>query len=420
MPEPFGTHHSKMMVFIRQDDSAQVVVHTANMISQDWSNMCQAVWRSPLLPLNCKDSKLDRTHPIGSGERFKADLLRYLRFYGRRLGDLPDQLDLYDFGSIRAAFIATVPERQKVEMSDSKTSWGWLRLGQVLRQISCRTGIDETPSIHMQVSSVATLGRNDDWLQNLFDTMSVSKARGDSKSTFPEVPPQKTSQKRKPKLRVIFPTADTIRRSLNGYASGGSIHWKIQSGAQRAQLDYFRPYLCHWAGDGMLNVMTFKGQSSSAKTSSAKVEIREAGRRRTAPHIKTYIRFSDESQSRIDWAMLTSANLSTQAWGSLPGKKDGEVRTSSFETGVVIWPSLFPENNCHSGDEEREAVIVPTFGSDSPSGGQIRAAEADGASTIVGFRMPYDLPLVPYADDDEPWCASAQYEEPDWKGIAWV
>jgi tyrosyl-DNA phosphodiesterase 1 len=37
MPEMFGTHHSKMMILLRHDDTAQVIIHTANMIAKDVS-----------------------------------------------------------------------------------------------------------------------------------------------------------------------------------------------------------------------------------------------------------------------------------------------------------------------------------------------------------------------------------------------
>ncbi|KOS18347.1 Tyrosyl-DNA phosphodiesterase 1 [Escovopsis weberi] len=82
MPEPFGTHHSKMMVLFRRDGTAQVIIHTANMIAKDWTNMTNAVWKSPLLP----KAKMLSPHkqdaqdfPVGSGERFKVDLLNYLK-----------------------------------------------------------------------------------------------------------------------------------------------------------------------------------------------------------------------------------------------------------------------------------------------------------------------------------------------------
>lgn len=41
------------------------------------------------------------------------------------------------------------------------------------------------------------------------------------------------------------------------------------------------------------------------------------------------------------------------------------------------------------------------------------------SKTVVGFRMPYDLPLVPYGRDDLPWCATSSYSAPDAFGHGW-
>jgi len=133
-------------------------------------------------------------------------------------------------------------------------------------------------------------------------------------------------------------------------------------------------------------------------------EISDAGRKRAAPHIKTYIRFSDPSQSSIDWMLVTSANLSKQAWGEATSPA-GEIRISSYEIGVIVWPELYGENT----------MMVPTFKTDTPS---IPVGIAEGGSA-VGARMPYDLPLVAYGKDDEPWVATASYSEPDWLGIVY-
>lgn len=38
MPEIYGTHHTKMMIIFRHDELAQVIIHTANMIAQDWTS----------------------------------------------------------------------------------------------------------------------------------------------------------------------------------------------------------------------------------------------------------------------------------------------------------------------------------------------------------------------------------------------
>jgi tyrosyl-DNA phosphodiesterase 1 len=100
--------------------------------------------------------------------------------------------------------------------------------------------------------------------------------------------------------------------------------------------------------------------------------------------------------------LVTSANLSKQAWGEATNSA-GEVRVCSYEIGVMVWPRLFGEN----------ATMVPTFKSDTPSEGKT------SDEVLVGARMPYDLPLVPYAKDDLPWCATGSYAEPDWLGLAY-
>jgi len=117
--------------------------------------------------------------------------------------------------------------------------------------------------------------------------------------------------------------------------------------------------------------------------------------------------------SRIDWAMITSANLSTQAWGGLA--KDGEYKISSWEMGVLVWPEL--SSDCASSDSSHIAM-VPTFKKDLPT--KSEHVDIKGVSVISGFRMPYDLPLVRYENSEVPWCATMDHIEPDWMGKSWT
>jgi tyrosyl-DNA phosphodiesterase-1 len=345
------------------------------MIPFDWGNMSQGIWRSPSLPLLDEFLPLEQPGPIGSGSRFKVDLLNYLKAYDTKriiCRPLIEKLSKHDFSEVRAALIASVPGKQEIDRPQ-ETSWGWLGLKQALKSVSSR---GNEPEIVVQISSIATLGSTEKWLKGtLFKALGISK----------------TVVTAKPKFRIIFPTADEIRRSLNGYSSGGAIHTKIQSVAQVKQLQYLKPMLCHWAGD-----------SAHHSSNASLAGTFDAGRKRAAPHIKTYIRFADRRQTAIDWKLVTSANLSKQAWGEA-ANATGEVRICSYEIGVLVWPELF-------GDK---ATMVPTFKNDTPM-----STECD-AEIVVGARMPYDLPLVPYAKEDVPWCASASHTEPDWKGQTW-
>lgn len=225
---------------------------------------------------------------------------------------------------------------------------------------------------------------------------------------------------------------------------------KLHSKAQQMQLQYMRRYLCHWAGDVLESreVLPTTTNAEATTITAAKIHQneqqskkikREAGRRRAAPHIKTYVRFSDaETMDTIDWAMVTSANLSTQAWGTAPNA-NGEVRICSWEIGVIVWPDLFAEVSSDSA-----VKMLPCFKTDLPTcpirelsntpevgiGASCAAATSTEGSnqnhqqrprstTVVGFRMPYDLPLTPYSASEVPWCATARHTEPDWLGQIW-
>jgi len=381
------------------------------MIHRDWSNMTQAVWQSPLLPLSSSmaTSSTSDVHPIGSGERFKVDFLRYLKAYGNRLSTLAATLRDYDFSSIRAAFLGSAPSRQKPAASRtlSETSFGWLGLQEILSTvpIEARPDVPSAPHIVVQISSIATLGATPTWLTCLQTALARSFVRTTSSSAkaniFSKREPASTSLKKKdlePMYNVIFPTPDEIRTSLDGYGSGASIHIKLQSKQQIQQQEYLHPLFCHW-----------KPSEAPASKATKTERQGEALRGPAAPHIKTYIRFSDQDHQTIDWAMVTSANLSKQAWGDVVNKKD-EIWIQSWEAGIVVWPALFAKS---------DAVMVPVFAKDMPGSEDCSDADAATGKTVVGFRMPYDLPLRPYAPTDKPWCATMQYLEPDWKGQVW-
>jgi MATE family multidrug resistance protein len=227
MPEIFGTHHSKMMILFRSDNTAQIIIHTANMIPKDWTNMTNAVWKSPKLPLLKVPDMMHQhgqTLPVGSGQRFKAELLSYLMKYDSyrvTCKPLADHL---------GNFIASVPGKHDLRDA-SRPAWGWAGLRRCLQDVPVEPG---ESAIVVQISSIATLGAKDDWLQRtLFDSLATSL----------------TLNANRPSFKVVFPTADEIRNSLDGYDSGKSIHTKIQSAQHIRQLQYLQPILHHWAND---------------------------------------------------------------------------------------------------------------------------------------------------------------------------
>lgn len=397
LPDPFGTHHSKMFVLLTHDDCVEVIIHTANMLTKDWTNMTQAVWRSGPLPLGGTDD--GALECVGTGTRFKYDLLSYLKAYKRPTKSLLDELRKYDFSSVKGALVASVPAKIDNSQSQSSTEqhlWGYPQLREVLSQRWKSTSDhgSSRPYLIAQVSSIATL--HNGWLETLIDAFS-SKDRGI------------------PHFSIIYPTAPNVAASLDGYEAGGSIHTKAQAPAHLKQIENLRPHLQQWTNN---NATAYSSQRHLA-----------------APHIKTYVQLNveptkkrlDAGVVKVEWAFVTSANLSTQAWGGLPrreakektktkvqGKKAGLVHIQSFEIGVLVWPELFASTEAAGAT----TCMVPVFGKDQPD---VRSEHGQTAwETVIGLRMPYDLPLTPYGSGELPWSPHGTYPTPDSKGRVWL
>lgn len=135
----------------------RVVIHTANILAEDWNNMSQGVWQSPLLPLlpTRQAPESEKAHLFGTGSRFKRDLLSYLDYYGRRkTGSLVDQLRRFDFQAVHACLVASVPSKVNINNRDSTkgTLWGWPALKDALSRIPVNNDAQSTcPHIVIQV-----------------------------------------------------------------------------------------------------------------------------------------------------------------------------------------------------------------------------------------------------------------------------
>ena len=76
-----------------------------------------------------------------------------------------------------------------------------------------------------------------------------------------------------------------------------------------------------------------------------------------------------------------------------------------------------------------KARMVPVFGKNHPSrdtvrsealrNGNIEEEAKDDDAVMIGLRMPYDLPLTPYAPGEMPWSPQGTYMTPDSRGGVW-
>ncbi len=329
------------MVNFYKDGTARVVIHTANMLDRDWTALTQAIYMTPIL----------RCTKQASENSFKRDFLDYIAYYGAKTSSLSDKVAKYDFHGVKGTLIASVPGIY----DEATCPWGLPKLKKVLKGLKFDSS--KSDICIAQMSSIATIGQQ--WFAEFVGILQTSNAPCTAR------------------INVIFPTVENIKESLEGWKSGCSVHFKHDSPAGSSLIRAISAYLRKWCS------------------------IR-AGRDRVAPHIKTYLR-TTASGDEIRWMLVTSANMSKQAWGS---RENGKWRIKSYECGVLLAAEMFDPSQTEDGEQVRQMKMVPSYKTDRLS------YQRD----TVNLRMAYDLPTTEYDFNDVIWSPHRKNLGPDWLG----
>ncbi|XP_017669405.1 PREDICTED: tyrosyl-DNA phosphodiesterase 1 isoform X3 [Lepidothrix coronata] len=291
----FGTHHTKMMLLL-YEEGLRVVIHTSNLIAEDWHQKTQGIWLSPLYP------RLPKGATGSSGEsetNFKSDLISYLMAYNSPI--LKEWIDLiqeHDLSETSVYLLGSTPGRYQ---GSDKEKWGHLRLRKLLKEHALSIPAQESWPLVGQFSSIGSMGADGSkWLCSEFQESLVAAGSGVTPFLKCDVP-----------IHLVYPTVNNVRQSLEGYPAGGSLPYSIQTAQKQLWL---HSYFHKWSAE-------------------------VSGRTRAIPHIKTYMRLSPDFQ-KIAWFLVTSANLSKAAWGALE-KNGSQLMIRSYELGVLFLPSAF-------------------------------------------------------------------------------
>ncbi|NXK45574.1 TYDP1 phosphodiesterase, partial [Chauna torquata] len=224
----FGTHHTKMMLLL-YEEGLRVVIHTSNLIAEDWHQKTQGIWLSPLYP------RLPQGTTGSAGEsktNFKSDLISYLMAYNSPL--LKEWIDLiqeHDLSETRVYLVGSTPGRYQ---GIDKEKWGHLRLRKLLKDHASSIPARESWPVVGQFSSIGSMGADGSkWLCSEFQESLV--AAGSSVTTLLkcDVP-----------VHLVYPTVNNVRQSLEGYPAGGSLPYSIQTAQKQLWLhSYFQLYL---------------------------------------------------------------------------------------------------------------------------------------------------------------------------------
>ncbi|XP_072895465.1 tyrosyl-DNA phosphodiesterase 1 [Hemitrygon akajei] len=352
----YGTHHTKMMLLL-YEEGFRVVIHTSNLIHDDWYQKTQGIWVSPLYP------RLPEGSPETAGESatgFKGDLIDYLASYrSSGLSEWIDHVKQHDLSLTRVYLIGSTPGRHQ---GTEKQKWGHLKLRKVLSGCGSSVASRESWPLIGQFSSIGSLGGDGTkWLCSEFKQSLATLG-----------PDQKCLSSLKPSpLHLVYPTVENVRTSLEGYPGGGSLPYAIDTAQKQPWLTSF---LCQWSAE-------------------------VTGRSRALPHIKTYMRVSPDFEE-LAWFLVTSANLSKAAWGML--EKNGiQLMIRSYELGVLYLPEAF-------GIGTGRFLVQ-------------RGQPPDCKPPEMLFPVPYDLPPQHYGNRDRPWIWNIPYlHAPDTNGNVWA
>ncbi|XP_026634447.1 tyrosyl-DNA phosphodiesterase 1 [Microtus ochrogaster] len=193
----FGTHHTKMMLLL-YEEGLRVVIHTSNLIREDWHQKTQGIWLSPLYP------RVDpEKHTSGeSSTHFKADLISYLRAYNLPpLQEWIDAIQEHDLSETNVYLVGSTPGRFQ---GSHKDNWGHFRLRK--------------------------------WLCSEFKE-SLLAQREDGGTPGKSAAP----------LHLIYPSVENVRTSLEGYPvvyiSPVTSKWSAETSGRSNAMPHIKTYM---------------------------------------------------------------------------------------------------------------------------------------------------------------------------------
>lgn len=305
---PYGTHHSKAF-FLQYPTGIRIIIHTANLLYCDVNNKSQSVYMQDF-PL--KDAVSERSG--GGPSEFELELVQYVdalglvSTVGRKLKDV---IEMHDYSCARCHLVASVPSKPfEFKQVDR---YGHKRVGSVLGSYAFDKKFAASPII-AQFSSIGNLSPA--FLGSTMESFSSGYYSTEDNAHVALGTPSDGH------VRLIWPSVAQIRDSLEGWFGGGSIPGYYDRVMKPMLLDggYFRL----WGGH-------------------------TTGRQRAMPHMKTYLRFHEESKE-IAWVCVGSHNFSKAAWGEVVNSRKYNARLCrilSYELGVVFVPSKELEYRKH-------------------------------------------------------------------------
>eukprot|EP00977_Amphora_coffeiformis_P026032 scaffold23831_cov180-Amphora_coffeaeformis.AAC.2 len=356
---PYGVHHTKMFLIGFSNKNVRVVVHTANLRYSDIHLKSQGLYLQDF-PLKSDEVKKETCV-------FENTLLDYLDTYryteprvwgkGEELDFLRGVIRRYDYSSANVVLLPCTPGLHHL---DAKELRGHLKVRQAIAQYTePYPATDPGRPVVCQFSSMGSVSEK--YLRELQSSMDTRRARQPLSTTKDLSPIQ---------IKLVYPTVNEIRTSIEGYRGGGTVPGRLKN----VNKPFLQPLFRKWSPN--------PGTAQNALWSGNHV-----------PHIKSYFQLSKD-EDFMEYFILGSQNLSMAAWGNLQNHARFGTRRlfiRHWELGVFLSPQTL---GC-----EKLAPWYPDV--------------VDLVHDTVTVPLPYCETPELYAASDAPWAVDVQYSEPD-------
>jgi hypothetical protein len=214
--ERYGTHHSKMAL-IFTDIGIRIAIFTANFIQMDFKFMSNAVYVQDF-PLRSDTTTVNRNPFYVYLSAYMAQVS--LKKHQQLFDNMMKKLAYYDYSAAEVDLVASSPGRYHGE---HLCRYGHYRLRALLQSYESR---DHRPHAHhtlvMQFSSIGSMGKNDQFFDELVASMSSqqpsSTAKGSASSSSSKSHSQasasQTQHESRSDIQVIWPSVESVRNSV--------------------------------------------------------------------------------------------------------------------------------------------------------------------------------------------------------------
>lgn len=294
---------------------------------------------------------------LNSGSEFENDLVEYVGTYGYHRQhawslrntvqrSLCQQLRRFDYSSAKVILTPSTPGRHPFNVPR-----GYRKLSEAIQKHTRRR--DRTQPIICQFSSMGSLTLK--WFHEFISAVDV--ARKECGGPIGS------------KVKLVYPTVEEVRTSVEGYRGGGS----VPGATKNVQKPFLQSCYHRW----------------SSKIPTGHVLHRSGN----IPHIKTYYQLSPDHES-MDWFVLTSHNMSRAAWGEKQLSRGARrLFIRHWELGVFVAPGRF-------GQLAVTKLVPP-------------ASEHTSDPDSLVVPLPYKLVPDLFQREDKPWTVDGSYSEPD-------